>query len=141
MSFQEAEGCQEFWYEDQPIVSFSASYFCRNELHEIQNTLNSDYYLDENSIEDSYSINNDDIEFPAPSLNNIDAIMSLFDLLSPLQAKIMANAIVSKSYLPALFSFFKSIDLSQTLALKKAFYILKKLCMFSLQILLYLDLH
>lgn len=112
ISFQEAEGCQEFW----------------NELHEIQNSLNTEYSLgDESNVDDYFSINNDEIEFPVPSMNNLDSIMSMFDLLSPLQSKIMANAIVSKSFLPGLFAFFKSIEQSQTLALKKGFYILKKL--------------
>jgi protein phosphatase-4 regulatory subunit 3 len=112
ISFQEAEGCQEFWIE----------------LHEIQNTLNADYSLgDESCVDDSFSLNNDDIEFPVPSMNNLDSIMSLFDLLSPLQCKIMANAILTKSFLPSLFTFFKSIELNQSLALKKAYYILKKL--------------
>jgi len=112
ISFQEAEGCQEFWIE----------------LHEIQNTLNADYSLgDESCVDDSFSLNNDDIEFPVPSMSNLDSIMSLFDLLSPLQCKIMANAILTKSFLPSLFTFFKSLELNQSLALKKAYYILKKL--------------
>jgi len=112
ISFQEAEGCQEFW----------------NELHEIQSTLNADYSLgDESCVDDSFSINNEDIEFPVPSMSNLDSIMSLFDLLSPLQCKIMANALITKSFLPTLFAFFRTIELTQTLPLKKAFYILKKL--------------
>jgi len=112
ISFQEADGCQEFW----------------NELHEIQSTLNTEYSLgDESCVDDSFSLNNDDIEFPVPSMSNLDSIMSLFDLLSPLQCKIMANALITKGFLPSLFAFFRTIELTQTLPLKKAFYILKKL--------------
>jgi len=112
ISFQEAEGCHEFW----------------NELHEIQSTLNTEYSLgDESNLEESFSMNTDDIDFPVPSMANLDQIMSLFELLSPLQCKIMANAIITKGFLPSLFSFFLTIELTQTLPLKKAFYILKKL--------------
>jgi len=107
ISFQEPEGCQEFW----------------DELHEIQSTL--EKYLD-----DSFSSpgNEPEVELPVPSVSNLDSIVSLFDFVTPSHSRILAQSIVSKTFLSDLFALFKTIDINtQQILFKKALHVTKKL--------------
>lgn len=104
ISFQEPEGCQEFW----------------EELHEIQTNL----------AQNISEFGGEEIELPVPSINNLDAIVSLFDLLSPSQGRILAQSMISKgSFLSSLFTLFKTIEnnTQQKTDFKKAFYVTRRL--------------